>query len=55
MNAAFRKATKRAAKAAFTVRKTILIEKDGWLMMINKEGKVVRKVERLEPIKLPAA
>ena len=55
MNTAFKKATKRAAREAFTVRKTIMIEKDGWLVMVNKDGKVVRKVKRLERIKLPAA
>ena len=50
MNAAFKKATARARLGAFEVRKTIMIEKDGWLVMVNKAGRVVRRVKRIEPL-----
>jgi len=53
MNKAFKKATKRAAEEAFTVRKTIMVEKDGWLVMVDKNGTVKRRVKRLERISLP--
>ncbi len=53
MDLAIKKAAKRAVKAAFDVRKTIMVERDGWLVMVNKAGKVVRKVKRLEPLDLP--
>ncbi|MBK7384342.1 MAG: hypothetical protein IPI81_13600 [Flavobacteriales bacterium] len=52
MNAAFKKATKRAAEEAFKVRKTIMVEKDGWLVMVDKNGIVKRRVKRLELIRL---
>lgn len=55
MNVAFKKATKKAARQAFAVRKTIMIEKDGWLVMVNKEGQVVKRVKRLERLVVPAA
>ncbi|MBK9416337.1 MAG: hypothetical protein IPN62_03375 [Flavobacteriales bacterium] len=44
---------KKAERLAFTVRKTIMVEKDGWLVMVNKEGKVKKKVKKLEPLVLP--
>ncbi len=55
MNLAFKKATKRAMEEAFKVRKTIMIEKDGWLVMVNKAGKVVKRVKKLPKHVLPAA
>jgi len=55
MNKAFKKATKRAMEEAFKVRKTIMIEKDGWLVMVNKTGKVVKRVKQLPKRVLPAA
>ncbi|MBS1548066.1 MAG: hypothetical protein JST38_10195 [Bacteroidetes bacterium] len=54
MNAAFKKATKKAVKEAFKIRTTILVEKDGWLVAINKAGKVVKRVKRLEQVAVPA-
>jgi hypothetical protein len=53
MDAAFKKAAKQAKAMAFTVRKTIMVERDGWLVMVNKAGKVTKRVQRLEPVKLP--
>lgn len=47
MDRAFKLATKKALKEAFKVRRTIMIERDGWLVMVNKAGKVVRRVKRL--------
>ena len=55
MNVAFKKATKKAARQAFAVRKTIMIEKNGWLVMVNKAGKVVKRVKELERLVLPNA
>lgn len=55
MNEAFRQATKRARVEAFKVRKTIMIEKDGWLVMVDKTGKVVKRVKELPKRILPAA
>jgi hypothetical protein len=54
MAKAFKTAMKRAERLAFTVRETIMVEKDGWLVMVNKEGKVVKKVKKLEPLVLPS-
>lgn len=53
MDAAFKKAAKQAKAKAFTVRKTIMVERDGWLVMVNKAGKVTKRVQRLEPVKVP--
>lgn len=53
MAKAFKTAMKKAERLAFTVRKTIMVEKDGWLVMVNKEGKVKKKVKKLEPLVLP--
>ena len=55
MNEAFKRATKRAMTEAFKVRKTIMIQKDGWLVMVNKAGKVVKRVKKLPALELPAA
>ena len=44
---AFRKAVKRAVTDAFIVRKTIMVERHGWLVMVNKEGKIVKRVKKL--------
>lgn len=55
MDKAFKTAMRRAERQAFTVRKTIMVERDGWLVMVNKEGKVVKKVKKLEPLILPVA
>lgn len=54
MNSAFKKATKKASKEAFSIRSTILVEKDGWLVRINKAGKVVKKIKQLEKVAVPA-
>lgn len=54
MNAAFKRAARKAVREAFALRKTILVEKDGWLVMINKEGKVVKKIRQLEAVCMPA-
>ena len=55
MNEAFRQATKRAREEAFKVRKTIMIEQDGWLVMVDKTGKVVKRVKEMPKRILPAA
>ncbi|MBK9513415.1 MAG: hypothetical protein IPO05_07235 [Flavobacteriales bacterium] len=55
MDKAFKTAMKRAERQAFTIRKTIMIERNGWLVMVNKEGKVVKKVKKLEPLIIPSA
>ncbi|MBL0127523.1 MAG: hypothetical protein IPP83_08685 [Flavobacteriales bacterium] len=55
MDTTFKKATAKAARRAFAVRKTIMIEKDGWLVMVNKAGKVIKRVKRLDAVKVPAA
>lgn len=55
MDATFKKATERAQKKAFQVRKTILMEKDGWLVMVDKNGKVRKRVKRLPKLVIPAA
>ena len=47
MDKVFKKATKRAREEAFKVRRTIMIEKDGWLVMVNKSGRVTRRVKKL--------
>lgn len=47
MNKIFQQATRKAMREAFKVRKTIMIEKDGWLVMVNKAGRVVRRVKKL--------
>ncbi len=43
-------ATKAASKAAFDVVETLLVVQDGWLVRVDKAGKVKRKIKR---IKLP--
>ncbi|HPF91821.1 MAG TPA: hypothetical protein PLL57_14265 [Flavobacteriales bacterium] len=53
MAKAFKTAMKRAERLAFSVRKTIMVEKDGWLVMVNKEGKVIERVKKLESLILP--
>ena len=52
MDKAFKLATARARREAFEVRKTIMVERDGWLVMINKSGKVVKRVKRLPLLKV---
>lgn len=47
MDKAFKQATKRAVEEAFKVSKTIMVERDGWLVMINKAGRVVRRVKEV--------
>ena len=49
MDRAFKRATKKAVGEAFKVRKTIMVQRDGWLVMVNKAGKVVRRVKQLQP------
>ena len=53
MNKAFKTATRRAAERAFAKRKTILVEKDGWLVRVRKDGSVWRRVKRLQRLRLP--
>lgn len=48
-------ATREARERAFGVRKTILAEKDGWLVLVRKDASVYRRVRRLEPLVLPAS
>lgn len=55
MDRLFRQATKKAAEEAFKVRKTIMVEKDGWLVMVNKDGKVTKRVKRIPKLVVPAA
>lgn len=50
MSEAFTEATKRAKAKAFKVRTTIMVEKDGWLVMVNKAGRVVRKVKPVNAV-----
>lgn len=45
-------ATEAASKAAFEVVETLLVVQDGWLVKVDKDGKVRRKVRRIQ---LPAA
>lgn len=45
-------ATEAASKAAFEVVETLLVAQDGWLVKVDKNGKVRRKVRRIQ---LPAA
>lgn len=47
-------ATRSARNKAFTVRKTILAEKDGWLVLIRKDGTIYRRVKKLTALVLPA-
>jgi hypothetical protein len=54
MDKAFKRATKRAAANAFKVRKTIMVERDGWLVMVNKAGRIVRRVKQLSKPELRA-
>ncbi|MBX2978665.1 MAG: hypothetical protein KF905_05160 [Flavobacteriales bacterium] len=54
MAKAFKTAMKRAERQAFSVRKTIMVERDGWLVMVNKDGKVMKKVKKLDELILPA-
>ena len=53
MDAAFQKATRRALAEAFKVRKTVMVERDGWLVMVDKDGKVKRRVKRLPKLIIP--
>ncbi len=45
-------ATKAASKAAFAVVDTLLVVQDGWLVRVDKNGKVTKRVKKIE---LPAA
>lgn len=49
MDKALKTAAKRAVKQAFSLRETILVEKDGWLVYVNAKGEVKRKVRRVKP------
>lgn len=55
MAGAFYVAVRKARAKAFTLRTTLLVERDGWLVRVNKTGKVVRRVKKLEQVKVPAA
>lgn len=46
------KATKSASRSAFDHVDELLVVKEGWLVKVDKSGKVTRRVKR---IKLPAA
>lgn len=48
-------ATREARSRAFRVRKTVLTELDGWLVLVRKDGSVYRRVKKLEPLVLPRA
>lgn len=48
MDRLFKKATARAQKSAFSVRGAIMIQKDGWLAMVDKNGNVVQWVMELK-------
>jgi hypothetical protein len=50
---AFGKATKAARIRAFKVSNTVLVERDGWLVRVNKSGKVLKRVKQLAPVILP--
>jgi hypothetical protein len=54
MAKAFKAAARTARKKAFTVRKSIMVQKNGWLVMVNAQGKVLKRVKQLEAVKLPA-
>lgn len=41
-------ATEAASKAAFEVVETLLVVQDGWLVKVDKDGKVRRKVKRIQ-------
>lgn len=47
MDKAFKQATAKAREEAFKVRKTILTERDGWLVLIKKDGTIWRRVKQV--------
>ena len=54
MAKAFKSAAKAAKRKAFTVRKSIMVQRDGWLVMVNAQGKVVKRVKQLNAVTLPS-
>jgi hypothetical protein len=38
---------------AFARHKTILVEQDGWLVRMRKDGRIWRRVKPLQPVLLP--
>lgn len=50
MSRNFKEATDAARKAAFKNRKTVLTERDGWLVRIKKDGSVWRRVKRVRDV-----
>ena len=50
MNMALKKAARKATKEAFARRKTLLVERDGWLVCVNAEGRVTKRVRPIEPV-----
>lgn len=46
------KATAKAHRGAFAHMKTQLVTKDGWLVRVDKDGKVTKKVKSLMSPKL---
>lgn len=50
MNAALKKATRKATKEAFSLRKTLLVEKDGWLVYVNAKGQIRKRLRKVEPV-----
>jgi hypothetical protein len=43
-----KRATSRASKKAFAKVKSQLIERDGWLVRIDKAGKIIQRVARIK-------
>lgn len=55
MDKAFKQATAKAREEAFKVRKTILTERDGWLVLIKKDGTIWRRVKQVRGARERAA
>ncbi len=53
MDAALKKAARKAVKEAFRLRDAILVERDGWLMYVDAKGVKRRKVRRIKPVQSP--
>ncbi len=53
MDAALKKAARKAVKEAFRLRDAILVERDGWLMYVDAKGVMRRKVRRIKPVQSP--
>ena len=42
-----------AAAESFEVVDTVLVARDGWLVRVDREGKVIKRVKRLPALKRP--